>query len=215
MSESASLGAALAAFQRELPTVKKTKTAVVKTKTGGEYRYTYADLADVSTEVLPLLGKHGLSFSSRPTMVDGRFVLSYVLLHESGDLVAGEYPLPQAGSPQEIGSAITYARRYALCSVVGVAAEEDDDGQVAADVRTDVRKRRPDYDPVEQDVLVTGWLAEIADAQSDAALKELGRKILDARRLEPDEDGALSKPSYDHLAKAGAARKAELNGGGS
>lgn len=208
----ASLATALAAFQGELPTVKKTKTAVVKTKTGGEYRYSYADLADVSNEVLPLLGKHGLSFSTRPTMTDGRFVLAYVLLHESGDFVAGEYPLPQVGSPQEIGSAITYARRYSLCSMVGVAAEEDDGGQASSHTRTDVRERRADYDPIEQEVLVTGWLAEIADAADEEALKRIGKQLLDAKRKPADEEGALSKASYDHLAVAGGRRKAEFNG---
>lgn len=208
----AGLGAALAAFQQELPAVKKTKTATVVTKTGGTYKYSYADLADVSTAVLPLLGKHGLSFSTRPTVLGDRFVLAYTLLHESGDFVSGEYPLPAHGSAQELGSAISYARRYALCSVVGVAAEEDDDGQVSADVKTDVRARRqPEWDPVEQDVLVTGWLAEIADAASNEALVAIGQQLLAAKRKQPGEDGALSKASYDKLARAGGARKAELN----
>jgi hypothetical protein len=201
------LGGALAAFQAELPAVKKTKTAVVKTKTGGEYRYTYADLADVSAAVLPLLGKHGLSFSSRPMLSGDRFVLAYTLLHESGDLLSGEYPLPASGSAQELGSAITYARRYSLCSIVGVAAEEDDDGQAASHVRTDARARREDWDPVEQQVLVDGWLAEIQDAADETALAEIGQSLVKAKRARE-----LSPASYDHLAKAGAARKAELNG---
>ena len=200
------LASALAAFQAELPAVKKTKTAVVKTKTGGEYRYAYADLADVSAAVLPLLGKHGLSFSTRPMLSNDRFVLAYTLLHQSGDFLAGEYPLPASGSAQELGSAITYARRYALCSIVGVAAEEDDDG-VAATTRTDVAERQADWDPVEQDVLVTGWSAEIEDAPDESALKEIGRKLQKAKR-----ERELSPASYDHLVKAGAARKAALNG---
>jgi hypothetical protein len=203
------LGAALAAFQGELPTVKKTKTARVKLKTGGEFVYKYADLADVSTTVLPLLGKHGLSFSTRPTVSGDRFVLAYTLLHESGEFVSGEYPLPLHGSAQELGSAISYARRYALCSVVGVAAEEDDDGQVAADVKTDVRRG---YDPVEQEVLVTGWTAEIGDAKDEESLRQIGLQLVEARKKQAHEEGALSKPSYDHLVQTGAKRKAELNG---
>jgi ERF superfamily len=132
----ATLAEALAAFQANLPAVVKAATAKVKgqTKDGRpfEYEYGYADLADVSAVVLPLLGSLGLSFSAKPTLnADGKFVLAYRLLHVSGDSDEGEYPLPSGGTAQELGSAITYARRYALCSVVGVAPDKDDDGAAA------------------------------------------------------------------------------------
>ncbi len=78
-----------------------------------------------------LLGEHGLAWVTRPTVVDGRFVLAYELRHTSGEAITGEYPLT-GGTPQEIGSAITYARRYCLCSVTGVAPESDDDDAQAA-----------------------------------------------------------------------------------
>ena len=124
------LAAALAAFQSELPHLGKANTA-----NAGTYMYKYADLADVSTLVLPLLGKHGLSFSAKPTLTDdGRFVLEYTLRHAAGDSDTGRYPLPSSGSPQQIGSAITYARRYALSSVTGIAPDEDDDGAAAKTV---------------------------------------------------------------------------------
>jgi hypothetical protein len=133
MSEkNATLASALAEVQAKLPEIRKGETATVQTKTGGSYKYSYADLADVSQVILPLLGQHGLSWITRPTMLDGRFVLVYELLHSSGETRVGEYPLPDRGTPQEIGSAITYARRYALCAVTGVApAADDDDGQAA------------------------------------------------------------------------------------
>jgi hypothetical protein len=130
------LAAALAAFQADLPAVVKSKTAKVATKTGRDYSYAYAGLPEISSVVLPLLGKVGLSFTAKPTLVDSKFVLHYKLQHERGERDEGFYPLPQSGTPQEYGSAITYARRYALCSVVGVAAEEDDDGHAAADTRS-------------------------------------------------------------------------------
>lgn len=129
------LAAALAAFQAEYPTVRKDKTALV-THDKGSYRYSYADLAEISPVVMPLLGKHGLSFSSRPMLDEhGRFVLRYELLHASGETRGGDYPLPdpsRAGA-QSIGSAITYARRYALNAVTGLAPDDgsDDDGQAA------------------------------------------------------------------------------------
>lgn len=127
-----SLAAALAAFQAELPSVGKDNTATVPTKTGGSYTYKFADLSDVSRAVLPAMALHGLSFSSKPTLTDnGHFVLAYVLRHDSGEEDAGTYPLPTGGTPQSVGSALTYARRYVLSAMSGVAPDEDDDGQAA------------------------------------------------------------------------------------
>ena len=135
------LNAALAQLQMELPRIDKDQTAKVKSeRTGAQYSYTYADLAQISQKVLPLLGKVGLAFTSRPTMKDGKFVLVYELRHASGDMIAGEYPLSERGTPQEIGSAITYARRYCLCAVTGVAPDDEDNDAVVAE--RDARKRR-------------------------------------------------------------------------
>lgn len=133
MSETkAAMFKALAALQAEMPKVVKNKTAKVRMKAGGEYSYKYADLADVSDAILPCLARHGLAFISRPTWTaDGRFILAYSLVHESGEREDGEYPLPVGLPPQETGSAITYARRYALSSATGIAADEDDDAQMA------------------------------------------------------------------------------------
>lgn len=123
------LAAALAAVQAELPRVRKDQTATVPTKAGGQYSYTYADLADVSAAVLPLLGKHGLAFTAWPTLTEDRkgFVLRYELLHESDERITGEYPLSMGVGAQALGSEITYARRYALCAVTGISPDDDDD----------------------------------------------------------------------------------------
>jgi len=204
------LSAALAAFQADLPQVLKTQTATVQTKAGGSFGYSYADLAQVSAAVLPKLGALGLSWTTLPTMsAENRFVLSYRLMHTSGESLAGEYPLPQTGTSQEIGSAITYARRYALCSVVGVAADKDDDGAAGGKTSVDEwhQSKPAAWDPIEQDVLVTGWRAEIEDAKSVDELKAIGVKLMAAKKSRE-----LSPASYDHLAKAGAAKRGELNG---
>lgn len=129
------LAAALAGVQQELPRISKGETAEVPLKGGGSYSYSYADLASVAAAVLPLLGKHGLAFTAWPTAVDGRLVLRYHLLHKSGERMDGEYPLPSGASAQQLGSAITYARRYCLCAVTGVAPDDDDDAAKADGVR--------------------------------------------------------------------------------
>jgi hypothetical protein len=137
-TQSALLQKALAAFQAELPTVGKHSTANMGAR--GDYRY--ADLKDVSEAVYPLLAKHGLAFTALPTMYEGDFVLHYKLMHEAGAFEEGRYPLPN-GKPQDVGSAITYARRYALCAVTGVApGGDDDDAQKAQKAdQTTVMKR--------------------------------------------------------------------------
>lgn len=195
-TETSSLASALAAFQLELPTLGKGNVANT-----GTYSYRYADLADVSTLVLPLLAKQGLSFSAKPTIDEqGRFVLAYALRHVSGDSDCGSYPLP-SGTPQQVGSAITYARRYALCAVSGIAPDEDDDGSHAMDTPVQVAKY---WDPVEQDVLRTGWEAELQDAKDTDEITGIGTRILASKDLSPN--------TVAHLRNAAAKRKAELNG---
>jgi hypothetical protein len=125
------LFAALAKLQADLPRVGKTETAQVRSDKGN-YSYEYADLADVSAAILPLLGDLGLAFTAWPTLTpEGKFVLAYSLVHSSGERLDGQYPLTQVGSPQQVGGQITYARRYCLCAVTGIAPDKDDDGQAA------------------------------------------------------------------------------------
>jgi hypothetical protein len=137
------LNKALAAFQASLPAIAKGETAQIPGKEGRQgFTYHYADLADVSDVVMPNLGKHGLAFTASPTLDDGKFVLAYTLLHESGEERSGTYPLPSSGKPQDIGGVITYARRYCLCAVTGVApGGEDNDAAGATEVAMDRPQR--------------------------------------------------------------------------
>ncbi len=129
------LAEALVQLQAQLPRVAKGQEARVETKTGGTYKYAYADLTDVSAVLLPLLASCGLAFTACPTLTldYDKFVLDYQLIHVSGEKVGGFYPLPMSGTPQQIGSAITYAKRYALCAVTGLAPGGDDDDSQAAE----------------------------------------------------------------------------------
>lgn len=122
-----SLNEALAAFQAEIPSVTKSREVTVDTENGPEV-ILWADLATITERTLPILGKHGLSFSALPTSVDGEgFVLQYALTHESGDSATGTFPLPDpfVFEPQDVSAAITRARRLALCAVTGVAPGGD------------------------------------------------------------------------------------------
>lgn len=171
------LAAALAAFQIEVPTVRKGNSAEVQGKDGKRgYSYDYADLADVTEAAMPLLGKHGLSWTTQPTLMGENFILHYSLMHESGEAIEGIYPLPDpmVGRPQDLGSAITYARRYAFTAVTGVApGGDDDDAQAANDKPAQSKTRRaskpsaPTPQPVPEPAVATqDWAAQILDVDS-------------------------------------------------
>ena len=140
-----SLAAALAEFQQHLPRIGKDTPGMVR---DGKH-IMYADLASVSAALLPLLGGLGLSFTARPTLAtNDKFVLMYKLMHApSGEFEIGAYPLPSSGTPQAIGSAITYARRYCLLAMTGAAPDEDDDdAQAAEQAARNQRNMPPEVD---------------------------------------------------------------------
>ncbi|MGH3518823.1 MAG: ERF family protein [Haloechinothrix sp.] len=198
-----SLTAALAAVQANLPSIAKGQTA-----DAGQYTYTYADLASVSKAILPKLGAHGLAWITYPTVVDGRFVLVYELRHVSGEAITGVYPL-SGNTPQQIGSAITYARRYCLCSVTGVAPESDDDDAKAA-------SHRP-QEPANPD---NSFIREVTDAQVETfgefrlQIQGSNRQGLDA--LVPEikqacEEGRITGGQNNRLADLWSRKAAELD----
>lgn len=127
-----SLATALAKVQSKLPKLERDRTVEVTQKNGGTYSYSYVTLANLSDSILPLLAEHGLSFVAMPGAgSDGKMCVRYQLLHESGESLAGEFPISGEGGIQMIGGRITYARRYCLAAIVGVAADEDDEARLA------------------------------------------------------------------------------------
>jgi hypothetical protein len=124
--------AAFIAFAAEVPPIPMDKVAVVDTRSGGSYTYRYADLADLLALVRPLLARHGLAVTQDVQTVDREARVTTFVLHVSGGSLAfGPLGLPLGDTPQGTGSAITYARRYALLAALGLATEEDDDGHAA------------------------------------------------------------------------------------
>ncbi len=118
-----SLAKALVAFQGKVGKVKKdAKNPFFKSK--------YASLSNILDVIQTPLAEAGLAISQLP---DGDEMLTTILIHaESGEFLESTYNI-HAGKkdPQGIGSAITYARRYALGAVLGLNIDEDDDGNAA------------------------------------------------------------------------------------
>lgn len=123
------LAQALVDFQAHLPKVAKNHTAVIRGKNGeAGYSYTYADLADLSDAATPVLAEHGLAFTCAPRLTPaGSYELVGILTHLSGETMEGALPL-QGRTPQELGSSMTYMRRYLLGAMTGIVTDDDDDG---------------------------------------------------------------------------------------
>lgn len=100
-------------------------------KTNPHFKNRYATLASVVDTIRDPLAANGLSYTQTTELREGGLVLVTTLRHSSGQWVASEYPLPLASKPQDLGSALTYARRYSLSAIVSIAADEDDDAEGA------------------------------------------------------------------------------------
>jgi len=125
------LAAALARAQGEFGQILKERSAVVRMKSGGEYRYSFADLASVLEAIRAPLAKHELAILQLPAVridAGATFVqIETILVHCSGASISSRLELPASDpSPQSIGSAMTYARRYSVLALLGLAAEDDD-----------------------------------------------------------------------------------------
>ena len=122
----ADLAAALCAVQGELkPAIKQADNPFFKSK--------YVDLPGVWEAIRPLLAKNGLSVAQTFTVSQDGPTIVTTLLHKSGQGISSDLFLrPAKSDPQGVGSAITYGRRYALAAMVGVVADEDDDGNAAS-----------------------------------------------------------------------------------
>lgn len=95
------------------------------------FKSKYADLNSVVDAVREPFCNHGLSYSQFPIYQDGFAGVTTILMHVSGEWLQDSLMLPVVKKdPQAVGSAITYARRYALQSVAGIPSE-DDDGNAA------------------------------------------------------------------------------------
>jgi hypothetical protein len=136
------LATALAAFHLERP-------SVVKDQDNDHFKTRYAGLDAFEAAILPVLAKHGLTWVCIPTVPvgGGDLELEWRLIHGATEQqLGGVWPLGR-GSNQQVGSALTYAKRYLLSAVTGVSAGGDDDGEAGAGMQ---RQQRPSA-PVEHD----------------------------------------------------------------
>lgn len=104
---------------------------IKKDKLNPHFKRKYADLESILRAVEPALLINGLVVSQTLETNEQGTILVSTLWHESGESIKSVYLLPTTQDSQKFGSALTYARRYSLCALLNVAAEEDDDGNDA------------------------------------------------------------------------------------
>lgn len=121
------LATALSKFQGELK-------PAIKSGTNPFFKSRYADLASVWDVVREPLANNGLSITQTlGTGTAQEFIVETTLFHISGEWLSSKWCMPLLkNDPQSVGSVISYARRYSLCGLLGVAAE-DDDAEIAED----------------------------------------------------------------------------------
>jgi hypothetical protein len=126
------LASALAKAQAELVNPEKSLTATIRTAGpgAGERTFRYAPLSSGLDIVRKTLGQHEIA-TVQTTAIDqasGILNLTTMLAHASGEWIASDWPvcpIAEMASPQRMGAALTYARRYALFTLVGIAGEDD------------------------------------------------------------------------------------------
>lgn len=108
-----------------------------ETAQAGKKTYKYLNLATILKTIKPVFEKHGLAFSQRVTFNNTgearQFIgtVETIIFDSEEQMVACFYPFFVTGDPQQVGSAITYARRYSLYAVLGIFPDKDDDGAYA------------------------------------------------------------------------------------
>lgn len=140
------LAAALVAFQGEVPTIPKNRTAKIPTKTGPGYSYRYADLSDMLAAIREPLRRNGLAVTQMLAAASSpaNMAIKTKIWHETGQTESETFEFPVAGrSPQEIGSLITYMKRYALGAALGISTDDDDDGNAATHAPKPPPKKNP------------------------------------------------------------------------
>lgn len=128
----AKIAPALVRAQGAMASPPRNRSVQVRTQTGGAYTFSYATLDKITDMMRDALAANGLCVLQPIVNTERGAVLVTRLLHESGQWMECEIPLPPLGSsPQAFGSIVTYVRCYAVSAMLNISADEDDDANRA------------------------------------------------------------------------------------
>lgn len=140
----------------------------------GAKSYSYADLPAL-LELKPILHKHGLILIQTMRVENGMNILMTSLVHTSGEHIESETYLPNDLTPQQLGSCVTYYRRYQISAILSVASEDDLDGDVSDEpVKITPSPKKnvayDDYKPLEIGELVPSWWWDLLKSDKRRAM---------------------------------------------
>lgn len=139
----AQIAAAIVGAQADMPRVPKSAENPF-------FKSRYADLAGIIETAQPILAAHGLGVVQSADCDGDVAAVETMLLHTSGEWISSRTVLkPVKPDPQGMGSAITYARRYAYMAIVGMASD-DDDGNAASETKVRPSPKQPPKDDMEK-----------------------------------------------------------------
>lgn len=140
---------------------------IKKDSTNPFFKSKYASLSNILDAINVPLNESGLSFCQFPTGADG---LTTILMHgESGEFIEATYEMkPVKDDPQGRGSVLTYQRRYALASVLGLNIDDDDDGNAGAKKQEAFNGKAEDSRPWLSDSQFKQLVTRVKDGDIDA-----------------------------------------------
>jgi hypothetical protein len=170
------LATALAKAQAEIKNATQNKM-------NPHFRSKYADLANIREAITPYLAKQGLSISQISHIregVDGMpayVIWRTILMHTSGQYITSEWPIPyRPDKPQAMGSDSTYARRYGLSGVTGIASEEDDDAELASKTSANGKPAPMRYDEDQSNGIAQAMLEQIEELTTLQSLDDYAKE---------------------------------------
>jgi hypothetical protein len=216
------IAGALAKAQGELSNPEKSLTATIQSPfpREGDRTFRYASLASGLDIVRKCLGQHEIA-TIQTTAIDqptGQIRLTTLLAHASGEWISSDWPVcASSETPHRMGAALTYARRYALFALVGIAGEDDLD---APDILSapspskppdrnasvpPARKpskdnlHKPPLDPAASQQLRDQLLAEIGSLQNGDDLALWAHRRMPAKNTLLADDARIVEASYQRI----------------
>lgn len=165
----------------EFRAIKKTKTGMHKAK--------YAPMDEVLAATEAALKSNGIVVMQPIQFSELGAYIETTVAHESGQSISSSFPITLGANPQQNGSAITYARRYAYCSMLGITADEDDDADSTVTKNGYIRRELPS-DPG-QYVLAVGKnkgkkLSQVDSEELENLVDFLEKKTHEAGKKKPE-----------------------------
>lgn len=210
------LAGALAKAQGGFSNPARNREVEVSMKSGGKYKFAYATFDAILDVVRKPLADNGLAFIQAVTIDSDWVLVTTRLAHVSGQWIEETLPIkPNDFGPQSVGSATTYAKRYSLTAILGIAADEDDDANAASGNHVEQSNERtpPRRGPqtkaqqvAAQHGMKTGDQLPGAESAADVARKSIDKAVADrnadllakieTRVLERHKEGLISEADY-------------------